>query len=212
MATIKEIVNTLEIPKKRKKAALNRAEIVKCNVAMSNMCFMDKHVAMYADDLGKLQILLAQNDPANLDEIKRIREEMTKLEKCKGVREYQFVLDYKLQLEDQVSEYYRTIQVDLREELINQSLPEFYVYQGVVDPSSEIQFSRHLIIPNTSFTFTEPGVETTIYPESQKLASNRSARHFYNQVSFKYLEQLTEDCSYELEGKKLGKVKVLPKS
>lgn len=206
---VKEIVDYLDIPEKRKKVELNRQEILKCDVAMSNMAVDDRKVAMYAHDLDRIHFLLNEGNSANLEEIKRIREEMTKLEKCKPVREYIFVRSYKDSLMDQISEYYKTIQKDFRDELISQKLPEIYVSQGIVSFNPELKLAKHIIIPGTTIATYEDNFETTIYPESKPITSAREARHFYNRVSFRYLEQLTEDYSYDLEGKDLGKIKVL---
>ena len=200
---IQEITNYLEIPRKRKKAELNRVDITKCNVSMSNMATDDRRIAMYANDLEQIQFLLKENNPANLDEIKRIRAELANLEKCKGVREYKAVLEYRSMLEAQISDYYRIINVDLRKELLDMTLPDIFVSQGTCVGRHVIEAGTYLYSPELA------DYDTLIIPNQMDLTSARNARHFYNQVSFKYLEQLTQDFSYDPEEKDLGNVRIL---
>ncbi len=206
---VKEIANYLNIPQKKHKAELNREEITKCNVWMSDMTASDINVARYARAIEQIQYLLKDNDPADVWELKRLREEITRLQQNKSVREYQAVIDYRQELIDQISEYYRTIQVDFRRELLDVTLPEIYVSQGQTMTTPRMQITKHIITPGTMILDYAENIDTLILPESQILTSARSCRHFYNQVSFKYLEQLTDDYSFDLEEKDLGNVRVL---
>lgn len=206
---VKDIVDYLRIPEKKEKAGLNRETIRKCNYALSNMAAADRNVALYASYLEEWYRLLAERNPDNYARTQELRSQMQQLEKNKAVREYDFVLSYRHELERQISDYYQTIQKDFRDELISQKLPEIYVSQGIVTFNPQMKMAKHIIIPGTTIAAYEDNFETTIFPVSKPITSAREARHFYNKVSFRYLEQLAEDYSYDLEGKDLGKVKVL---
>ena len=93
------------------------------------------------------------------------------------------------------------IVIDLREELSKHELPNIYVYQE----DNHDPLFRHIIVPDRIVTasFTEDGM--AIFP-LYILDSNREFRHFYNKTSFKYLEELSIDRSYNLENKRFGKV------
>ena len=203
---VKDIVDYLRIPEKKEKAGLNRETIRECNYALSNMAAADRNVALYASYLEEWYRLLAECNPDNYARTQEIRSQMQQLEKFKAVREYNFVLSYRHELERQISDYYQPIQKD---ELISQKLPEIYVSQGIVLFNPQLKMAKHIIIPGTTIAAYEDNFETTIFPESKPITSAREARHFYNKVSFRYLEQLAEDYSYDLESKDLGKVKVL---
>jgi len=200
---IQETVKYLDIPNKKRKVELNRGLITSCNASLSDMT-SNQVVAQYAYDLDQLVYLVKENNPEKLDEIKRLRKEIDELEyKSKEVREYKFVLEYRSDLEKQISDYYKTIQVDLRNELMYLTLPDIFVSQGPC-------VGKHIIVPGTYFYTPElADFDTLIVPEQMDLTSARNSRHLYNQVSFRYLEQLTEDYSYDVENKDLGNVKVL---
>ena len=206
MERIKNIVENLSIPEKRERLESNRKELIRCDRAMSNMT-MDKKVAMYAYDIESLRFLL--DTKSDIEEIKRLREEIGKLQNSKNVLHYMFLSCYKDRLEEQIRDYYKTIQIDLRNELIDQTLPEIYVSQGTISTTPEMKVAKHIIIPGSIISTYEDDYETTIYPVTKPITSARKARHFYNNISFRYLEQLTEDYSYDLEGKDLGPVKIL---
>lgn len=208
MERIKNIVNDLDIPTKREKLQSAKLEIQNIKVAMSNLT-LNRDVAKYAYNLDKMLQIINLRTKEAYHQMKQLREEMYYLEIIPEVVEYQRLWARIKELEQSISEYYRTIQIDLRKELIYEKKPEIYVYQGFINNPNDLQLSKHIIIPGTMQAYYNPETVPTIYPESSIIKSNREARHFYNQVSFKYLEQLTEDYSFDLEGKDLGKVKVL---
>ena len=103
-------------------------------------------------------------------------------------------------------EYYQTINTDFRDALSHIELPNIFLYQGVLDRNQKLKLSRHIILSDACEVYTEtPNI--VAYP-NYEIRSRRNARKFYNQTSFKYLEQLSQDYDFDIKTKKLGKLEI----
>ena len=199
MESLKAIVDSLNIPEKKKAFNKRNAIILNIKYSMSQLA-LNNMVARYAYNLdtisyGNDEMIIKNAALANAILLKREPE----------VQAYESLRRELVKLEEQSSEYYKSIQLDLRDALLDQKLPDIYVYQGLLG-TDNMKLCRHIIIPGRYQTYDEPSeVGTIIYPAKEK-ESNRKLRHFYSNVSFKYLDSLVDDGSYDLEGKRLGRV------
>lgn len=201
MEAIKEIIESLEIPEKKKAFNERRELISKIKFTMSGLEKKNRMVALYAYNL--------KNIPLEQDEITRkklILANTMLLHKEPDVESYESLRKDLTQTDSIASEYYKAIQKDLREELLDLKLPEIYIYQGLLDVG-HYTVCRHIIVPNTIQTVEdEKEAERIIYPV-KPLESKNKLDGFYNRTSFRYLEAMTEDYSFSLEGKNLGRIK-----
>ena len=199
MESLKAIVDSLNIPEKKKAFNKRNAIILNIKYSMSQLA-LNNMVARYAYNLdtisfGNDEMIIKNAALANAILLKREPE----------VQAYESLRRELINLEEQSNEYYKSIQLDLRDALLDQKLPDIYVYQGLLG-TDNMKLCRHIIIPGRYQTYDEPSeVGTIIYPAKEK-ESNRKLRHFYSNVSFKYLDSLVDDGSYDLEGKRLGRV------
>ena len=198
---VKDLVDYYEIDEKRDRLSHNKLLILRLNKDMSDLK-LNRNVSMYAYDLDKLKYC---------DDFEKsiIKEEMRILERDKDVILYKELLIHVHRLENEIKEYYKTINIDLREGLMDLDYPDIFVNQGYVDSTRTDKFARNVIIPGSLIIFDE--CDEKLIDSYRELNSKRRKRHFYNQVSFRYLEELSKDCSFGLEGKNLGNVKVLKK-
>ena len=127
-----------------------------------------------------------------------------KLRDDPNVQKYREIITKIYWLERQAVEYYRGIQIALRNRLAFFEEPDIYVYYGTFDDK---QLTRNIISDDLMLL---DDANTVIMP-NKELKSRKKARHFYNKTSFKYLEALINDNNYSLEEKNLGKVKILTK-
>ena len=97
-----------------------------------------------------------------------------------------------------LNDYFKTINIDFRKELSNLDLPLIYVEQ------SHFDFDKHII--DESPLKCENENSSILITPVYDMNSIRNYRHFYNKISFKYLELLSEDYDFSLENKNLGKV------
>ena len=201
MNKIKEIVDYCDINKKREKAEHNRIIIPHIKRLMSDLCFY-KDVYNYVNCRNRLQ-----NEDLYLDEKRYILEELEKLKKDKYVKEYIELEKHCNTLFNEITDYYRTIQESLRHELLCLEVPDIYVLQKPISLDG-VKKVRHIIDSNDTLSYKGNYNETLIMPNDMK-TSIRKNRHFYNQVSFRYLEALCDDYSFDLDNKDIGKVKIL---
>ncbi len=199
MESLKAIIDSLNIPEKKKAFNKRNAIILNIKYSMSQLA-LNNMVARYAYNLdtisfGNDEMIIKNAALANAILLKREPE----------VQAYESLRRELIKLEEQSNEYYKSIQLGLRDALLDQKLPDIYVYQGLLG-TDNMKLCRHIIIPGRYHTYDEPSeVGTIIYPVKDK-ESNRKLRHFYSNVSFKYLDTLVDDGSYDLEGKRLGRV------
>ncbi len=200
MEAIKEIIESLEIPEKKKAFNERRELISKIKFTMSEL-EKNRMVALYAYNL--------ENIPLEQDETKRKKLTLANamlLHREPDVETYESLRKDLAKTDTVTEEYYKSIQKDLREELLDLKLPEIYIYQGLLDVSNFV-VCRHIIVPNTIQTIeSDNEVEKVIYPV-KPMESKNKLNGFYNRTSFRYLEAMTEDYSFSLEGKNLGRIK-----
>ena len=121
-----------------------------------------------------------------------------------NVKLYVAAYDKYMELERECHSFYKRINLDFRRELEFCDLPNIFVYQGMIDMSKKLKLSRHIIISEMTDQYIDTP-NTVIYPE-EILTSKRKLRHFYNDVSYRYLEQLIQDEDFDVKVKKLGRV------
>jgi len=202
METLRNVVNSLGIPEKRERFLESESLILRVKSTMSKLTFY-KPVAMYARNLD---ILEHETDDMVVKNTRLQNVILLKTEP--NVETYESLRQDLIRLQGLSNEYYKSLQIDLRDSLLDYKLPDIYVYQGLLQDKGDMKLCRHIIIPGTYQTYEdESEVGTVIYPFKEK-ESNRKLRHFYDKVSFKYLEGISTDLSYDLEGKRLGKVRI----
>ncbi len=202
MNNIKEIVKYYEIEEKRERVFHNNLLILQIKKMMSDLSLYH-NVSRYIYDLDKIKYC---------DEFEKsmLLNEIDFLKKDEHVIIYIELKKHIDRLEEEIKEYYKTIQVDLRRELISLNTPDIFVNQDYIDDKKDMKFARHIISPSSLLVYDDDYSETMI-SSYKDLKSKRSKRHFYNQVSFRYLEELSKDYNYDLDGKYLGNVKILKK-
>ena len=201
MEAIKEIVNELEIPEKRR-ALLERRELMSyIKRGMSDLEVQNKMVALYAYNLD---VIRHETDETVVKNAKLANIILMKKES--DVEAYESLRKDLLKVDESASIYYRAIQQDLREALIDLNLPDIFVYTGLIGERNLI-LCRNIVLPGYFQTIKkEDEVERLIYPPVEK-NTWKKINHFYNRTSFRYLEALTQDYSFSLEGKNLGRIK-----
>lgn len=192
MNTIKWIIEKNKIIEQQEKVRRNREEITHLKKQMSDLT-INRNVAIYAYAVQKVN--LGEEVHNYMEIIKQVSQDSI-------VQEYKNLQKELTKLENEIADYYYFIQIDLREKLEDLENPNIYTYYGLLEDDSVIRN----IIDAEIIDYDEN--KTIIMPEKE-FKSRRKTRHFYNKISFKYLEALTRDNSFEVEGKDLGKVKIL---
>lgn len=215
MKIIEEIVNYLDIPKKKERLINSRSRMLELKSKMSSLT-IHKTVATYVYNMGTIEFFqknfanLSKEDKAYAEkEIAKLMTQQAYLEEDKLVQEYNSLLAEFIMEKRSADEYYQTIQIGLRNELLDQQLPEIYIYQGDLNPDRKYKLARHIIGANSVEIFETPDQMPTIIYPSTLVESKRKLDKLYNKTSFRYLEQLTTDYSYDLENKDLGNVRIL---
>ena len=197
-----QLVEACDIKQRRNKHSwnVNQAKLYKKEIKKLER---SSAVKMYLFKINRLNHLLETGNKKDIFEIRMLRKEIGTLENHYGVMKYKRFNDELLIFEEFIKKYYICINVILRNELLNYDIPDIFVYQGQVDG---YDLYRNILVPN-SVKLGLDKEDQVIYPD-RELKSNREYRKFYNRVSFRYIEDLTRDYSYDLEGKKLRKVKI----
>lgn len=215
MNIVRSIVDELNLREKKYQHEENRRKIEDVEILMSDMA--KDNVALYIDYVSWINFfkkyfwnLTKEQQKFAKEEMERLKEKISILKGDPNVIEYLRMQKELSRLRTIEDEYYKTIHSDFRRELIEsvgQRLPEIYVDQG--------DYATHIVVPGTMQTIDYPEqVNVLIAPniadesDDKRIDSVRKARKFYNQVSFRYLMQLSEDYDFGLEGKDLGKVKI----
>ena len=194
MNKIEEIVNLYNLKEKRERITSNRREITHLKKEMSDLK-IDRDVAIYAAALEKMSYC---------EEMLGYLALTISLSAKPNVKKYSQLRKQVIELEQQIAEYYRSVQIALRNRLMYSDAPDIYVYYGIYN--NEV-ITKNIVSPELAKLSED---NTTIFPY-EEITSKRKLRHFYNKKSFKYLEEVSKDNSLSLEGKDLGKVKVLRK-
>ena len=196
MDTIKDIVKDLGIQRKREKYAEYKDELLEIRSHLNRLA-TDEHVAQYIKIYNSLKTITDSEEllmkDMKLKTLERLHQSVA--DYVNLIRYYTFI--------DGFTNYQRTIQVELRERLATLDLPDIYIYQGLVKPGQKALY-RHIIVPSKEIE-TEDTVGTIILPIKER-ESNRQTHQFYARTSYRYLEALTRDYSFDLEGKALGPV------
>lgn len=200
MNKIETIMNDLSLPEKKKALVERKSIISKIRYTMSCL-LLNKMVALYARNLEILE------NEENEERIKNIRlENVILLKKEPEVEAYESLRKDLKKLEGESYDYYRSLQTDLRDALLEVNLPEIYVYQGMIG-KGEMELCRHIIIPGIfQAVKEEKEVEKVVHPYVPT-ESRRKLNHFYNRTSLRYLDEMVDDFSFSLETKNLGRVR-----
>ena len=190
---IKYIVNALDIHSKKNELLENRKKIFYITCKMSKLTF-DRTVGLYAYYLDEIEYLSLSNNLTNLNKIKDLELKISKLPKNKGIDEYKN-LKYEYYKLLQNNAYFIAINIDLRNKLSELEIPNIYIKQH--------ECNKNIINGECNYC----NDDILISPINE-MESNKEFRHFYNKTSFHYLEQLCDDCSFDLNSKDLGKIKI----
>ena len=201
---IQHVVEKLEIDRLREDYYSNQRRLFELRCQMNKMTFK-KEVGKYAWYLDWIHYLVldskkSDNPKEIMDRIKDYDAKALALEVIPEVQEYKRVRDEYLKLLLN-HDYYKVLNSDFREELEEVGVPPIFVKQHDED------FDLNIVNGSTdmfNIYFSEVKLIQPVYD----MQSYRDYRHFYNRVSFKYLEQVSRDFDYSLEGKKLGKVRI----
>lgn len=200
--TIKEITKEEKIKEKRDNNEYIRRQMYLNERRMSKLTF-DRNVGLYAHHMDEYFDLLPLLDTPKREEIlERLKVLSKKLEELKdydGVKEYSDLRLQNILLKFKLSDYYKTINLSFRNKINLINSLNIYVDQN--------DYLKH-ITDLDNIKILKEECDTIIKPKYD-LTSKRDLRHFYNKLSFKYLESLSEDYNFELENKELGKVRIL---
>lgn len=207
---IREIVERLKIKEYKEGYLNNQERLFKLERLMSTMTF-DREVGLYAfymDEINYLIKELVDSEPFDrekiCEKINALEIKANELEKKSKVQDYimlrkqYFNISFNNKYYDN---YFKLINITLREELSKLKKNDIYIAQSKYDYDKNI-------IDSSSLTFDKLEKGTILIEPVYDMESFRDFRHFYNKTSFKYLEELTEDYSFDLDGKNLGKVKI----
>lgn len=194
MNKIEETVELYNLKEKGEKLKKSRAEIIHLKKLASDLK-INRNVAIYEYAMQK--VVFGEEIHSYLSVADKLRDDP-------NVQKYREIITKIYWLERQAVEYYRGIQIALRNRLAFFEEPDIYVYYGTF---GDKQLTRNIISDDLMLL---DDANTVIMP-NKELKSRKKARHFYNKTSFKYLEALINDSNYSLEEKNLGKVKILTK-
>jgi len=186
-----EIVNDLKIKEKKLKLLEDKKRLFQIEREISNIRF-DINTHFMGNKDAYHQTLRSVIDR---DESKQL---LGYLLVCNESRIKELMEERELLLSS-LNDYQKTINIDLRRELSNLELPRIFVKQN------DYSYDKNIIDSEVYKTAVNENNSLTICP-IYNMKSFRDFRHFYNKVSFKYLEELTKDYEYSLDNKKIGKV------
>ena len=129
----------------------------------------------------------------------------TKFKDDENVQEYIELRRNLNKLENEIIENKKKIQKDLKKAIKKRQISTPNIYYGRDEKNNVITKN----ITTNQLSLLKESKEV-ILPTTE-LKSKKNIRHFYNRISFKYLEQLVNNNDYSLEKKDLGRVKKLIK-
>ena len=202
---IKSLVYDLDIDYKRDLVSENKTKIFDKEREMSKLTF-DINVGRYAFNLDEyfyyLDMLKKIKDGKRKEKVAKkldeIYHELMKTPNDKGIEKYKKLRDEISLLKDEYRDYYKTINIDFRECLSGLYCPEIFVFQG--DITSDLKYYRNIVDSNQFYGCYGQLDEIIIYPNSE-LNSHRDYKHFYNKISFKYLEDVSKNLDFDLDKK-----------
>ena len=204
---IEEIVSNLRIREKKQQLLKNRDRILHIKYQMSQLTF-NRTVGLYAFTIDEMEYLIHESKRCNDEKRHELYAKIKELEaKALSMQEDPLVKQY-IELRDEYlkllfdNDYFVTVNIGLREELSKIGVPNIYVAQHEYDHDKNIVDKSPLVNESDKKDLV---VILPVY----NMKSFRDYRHFYNKTSFRYLEELSRDCSFDLKGKNLGKVRTL---
>ena len=187
---IKDFVMKCNISSKKEELINTKKKIFELEREMANLV-LDYEVGTY--------VHLSENS-----EIEKTNKSLKKMEKNKNVLRYLECKKELMLISNTIGQYERSINSNFRKMFSDYIVPDIYVFQGYVDKN--LASAKNIIMPEVNMLYRQEK-STIIYPVYD-ITSNRDLRHFYNRVSFKYLEAMSEDYTFDLANKKLGKVRI----
>ena len=214
---IKKIVELNQIHEYRERFIQTKKVLFKMERKMANLT-LDYEVGTYVHALDEYEDLRIKKNTTNGVQAEKITLQMLalgkKIKKTNEKNNPKIVEYLKLKEEyfallDAVGDYAKSINIDFRKSFYEYHVPDIYVFQGYVDNKRTIVNAKNIVLPDTNLLYRDTKA-TIIFPITD-ITSNRDLRHFYNKVSFKYLEDMTNDYEFNLENKNIGKVKIIKK-
>lgn len=193
---LKELIVSSGLQEEKRKLQIYRDEIFQNESRMSKLTF-DRNVGLYVFSFDKYLDLISSEN-SNEEEEEKLLDVMSSLEHLEGVQEYLRLREINDLLKTRIDNYFRDVNIGLRNRLINLDLPEIFVY-------GKDRITH--IIDNKRIKSMLANVDTIIYP-LYDIKSLRDLRHFYNKLSFHYLNEMVDDCDYDISSKKLGKIRI----
>lgn len=191
---LERLVFLSDLRDEKRRLEYYRNKIFDNNCKMSRLTF-DRSVGLYALNYDRYLNSLYNDYEDEIDQIDF--DIMRTLERLDGVKEYIKLRGENQHLKHLIEDYFRKVNIDFRQNYFEGlKLPNIYVkssegFTHIIDSNDNIEGRRDS--------------ETLIYP-LYDISSKRDLRHFYNKLSFHYLESLVDDLDYSLENKKLGKI------
>ena len=203
---IKRISESLKIQKEKEKYLDSKKTIFKLQREMSDLT-LDFEVGRYVHYLEMylniLDNLKPDSDKRLVQEFIKARNQFFDLKTNENIEKYMFLKYELIILNENLNKYFKLININFRNELINNYLvPDIYVYCG----KSHDTLYKNIIDPD-NLLIGENESTKYIYPYYD-VNSKRDLRHFYNKISFKYLEQLSNDYDFNVDNKVLGKIRI----
>lgn len=209
---IKYCVEKCQINEKRINHEYAKNKMFLLDRQMAKMKF-DRRIGLYAFKLDRYEYLIEKlstlpNSKQEIIklEIAKLRYEIMTMENNDAIMEYKLLREEYKRLKASLSDYPKSINIDLRNEIKHIELPNIYIYTE----EKEMSMYHHIILDNRyALIISElrKGKNIIIYPPYQ-IHSNREYRHFYNKTSFKYLEELSKDYTFDIKSKQLNKIKI----
>lgn len=198
---IKEIVDSLEINGIRDQLIKDKKQLFKNEREMALLTH-DREVGLFAFNFDEYLNLIEKSKESDDIKLKKrineLEEFFTNYEMSDKVNRYVELRNESYRIINRNDYYYKLINIYLRGELSDIDLPQIYVKYG--------NKYRHII--DDELIKNSINSEDIVISPIYDMESKRDYRHFYNKVSFHYLEELSNDCEFGLENKKLGKVLV----
>ncbi len=205
--SIEEIVSSLRIKEKKQQLLKNKERILHLKYQMSQLTF-NRTVGIYAFTIDEMEYLIHETKKCSDEKRHELYAKIKELEaKAISMQEDPLIKQY-IELRDEYvkllfdNDYFVTVNIGLREELSKIGVPNIYVAQH------EYNHDKNIVDKSPLENETDKKDLVIILPEHD-MQSFRDYRHFYNKTSFRYLEELSRDCSFDIKGKNLGKIRIL---
>ncbi len=200
MEEIKRIVEKLELNKLKEEYLDTLEFLFYLERQMADLTFQYE-VGWYAHRLDEMEDIAQKIENSSPEKrellckkLKLLMIQNQKLEKMKEVELYKRTRRLYEEVKRKNNRYHQTLQKEFRDELRHLESIPYYVYQG------EENASKHILFPEKEKSVAD------FYPVHE-LKSKRDLRHFYNQISYKYLESISQTYDFNIEHNKVGRIK-----